>query len=457
MSYKYGFYLRHKIAKLLVSGAFVGFCAMGVTAQADVAFEETFDSGLGAFSESGRVYTGSYGVRLRGGTSGTQVTSPSIDASEFTGMSISFDRSTSGLDWGERAIAAISVNGGSFVTFESTRSASGRFSLDLPATVDNASSIVLRFSIDANSFYETYEIDNIVIEGNRGTPCEPGEPGCSVCPDPENPECDVSDVPIVPIATLMDRAAVDGSCSVSIERPFGTDSTFYVPSDPSDPNAQFNVLVWGNGTGGGSTTYQRLLESVASHCIAVAAANTSSSGSGVDMDNALQALRSRHSNVLLPNHRVCTAGHSQGGGGSFNAANRSGVAAECVIPVQPDTRFTVRIQDSLDPHVEVITLWGSSDTLAPASGNRSNVEANSTILTQVETQGESHFAPTSGRGGVIGTLFRMANIAQLSTDSSLSVQNRRAFLGPNTASRISESSREISDFRTNAAAEAVDP
>ncbi len=252
-------------------------------------------------------------------------------------------------------------------------------------------------------------------------------------------------------AGLYELASGDGRCTV--DRVSGVGSTFYIPRDRSNPNARFNVLVWGNGTGGTSTTYSTLLTSVASHCIAVAAANTANSGTGADMEDAYNSLRARYGNIL--GNRVCTAGHSQGGGGSFNAANRIG--ANCVISVQADTRFTTSIYRPLASHVEVIALWSSRDTLAPASGNRGNVQNASTILTQVETSGEGHFAPTLGRGGNIGTVFRMANIAQLSNDPSIAQEFRRAFWGPTTSYTVTTSHRDISDVRRNAAAMATSP
>ncbi len=253
-------------------------------------------------------------------------------------------------------------------------------------------------------------------------------------------------------ADLLDRAGDDGNCRVSTVRPIGTDSTFYVPSGGS---GQYNILVWGNGTGGTSTTYSTLLASVASHCILVAAANTANAGTGEEMEDALDQARSRYGNIIRANAKVCTAGHSQGGGGSFNAANL--VDADCVIPVQPDTRFTTRIEDDLARNVEVITLWSEDDTLAPASGNRRNVQGASTILVQVETAGEDHFEPTSGRAGVIGSMFRMANIAQLSDNSALAAEFRGAFFGAETDDTVTESNRGISDVRRNSAAVNTNP
>jgi hypothetical protein len=198
-----------------------------------------------------------------------------------------------------------------------------------------------------------------------------------------------------------------------------------------------------------------MLESVASHCIIVAAANTDKSGTGREMEAALNEAKSRYTNIIAADARVCTSGHSQGGGGTFNAANR--IDADCAIPVQPDTRFTIQIYDDLARDVEVITIWGSDDTLAPASGNRRNVEGASTILTQVETDGEGHFVPTSGTGGTVGTIFRMANIAQLSTDAGISKEFRGAFFGPATSSTVTDSNRNISDVRRNSGAVSTNP
>ena len=253
---------------------------------------------------------------------------------------------------------------------------------------------------------------------------------------------------------LFDQAEGNGRCSV--RRVSGVGSTFYVPSDPSNRNARFNILGWGNGTGGTSITYSSVLESIASHCILVAAANTANSGSGREVQSAVNDARSRYSNILVSNPKVCTSGHSQGGGGSFNAANRSN--AQCVIAVQPDTVYTTRIDRPVASNVEVIALWSSLDVLAPASPfNASNAERNSSILTQVETSGEDHFTITLGRGGDIGTLFRMAAKAQLSTDSAEATKFRGAFWGPTTSSTVTTSAREISDVERDRGATNTNP
>lgn len=254
-------------------------------------------------------------------------------------------------------------------------------------------------------------------------------------------------------ASLFDEAEDDGRCSV--RRVSGVSSTFYVPSDPGNSNARFNILGWGNGTGGTSTTYSTVLESIASHCILVAAANTANSGTGREVRDAVEDARSRYSNILVSNATVCTSGHSQGGGGSFNAANR--LSADCVIAVQADTQFTTQIDDPVASNVEVIALWSENDTLAPAgsewtTSNTRNVERNTSILTEVETEGEDHFTITVGRGGNIGTMFRMASIAQLSNDAEEATKFRKAFWGAQTDSTVTTSAREISEVERDSGA-----
>ncbi|GAB1259472.1 YncE family protein [Aurantivibrio plasticivorans] len=146
-------------ATLVASGGLISCTAFAQT----TVYEESFDNGTGQYTTSGRVYSGSYGVRLRGGSS-SSITSPSISTQGFEDLSISFDRGTSGLDSGEAGIAEVAINGGSFQPIESTQSSAQRVTFELPQSADN-SSLQLRFRLSASSFFETYEIDNIVLEG----------------------------------------------------------------------------------------------------------------------------------------------------------------------------------------------------------------------------------------------------------------------------------------------------
>ncbi len=192
-----------------------------------------------------------------------------------------------------------------------------------------------------------------------------------------------------------------GSSSCSVTRETGSGAVFYVPRGG---DGIYNILGWGNGTGGSSTTYRGLLEAAAARCVLVAAATTANSGSGAEVQSAVTQALSRYRSIVGSSPKVCTSGHSQGGGGSFNAANRLG--AQCVIAVQPDTVFTTSISRPVSSSTDVVCIFSTGDTLAPAlPSNGANCRRNSTRYTQESTSG-THFAPTSGDGGAPGRVMR---------------------------------------------------
>jgi hypothetical protein len=188
----------------------------------------------------------------------------------------------------------------------------------------------------------------------------------------------------------------------SVTRTATTGTVYYVPSGGT---GRYNLLGWGNGTGGSSNTYTGLLTAAAERCVLVAAATTSSSGSGAAVATSVNAAKTRYASILRSPLKVCTSGHSQGGGGSFNAANR--LAANCVIAVQPDTVYTTRI-DRTVTNADVVCIFSTGDTLAPASPyNSRNCRANSPVGRYFEEiVSGTHFAPTSGTGGAVGAMMR---------------------------------------------------
>ncbi|GAB1268495.1 hypothetical protein NBRC116493_17480 [Aurantivibrio infirmus] len=204
-------------------------------------------------------------------------------------------------------------------------------------------------------------------------------------------------------ATAMARpGGGGGSCSVTEVSPFGSSTTFFVPSGGSGTYA---ILGWGNGTGGTVGSYDGMLEAAAEQCVLVAAAETSSSGNGRDVRDAINEAKSRYASIVGSNPIVCTSGHSQGGGGSFNAANL--VDADCVIAVQPDTVFTTRIDRPVSRSTDVVCIFTSGDTLAPAfPSNGANCRRNSPGTYIQESGSGTHFAPNSGTGGDPGRFQR---------------------------------------------------
>jgi hypothetical protein len=205
---------------------------------------------------------------------------------------------------------------------------------------------------------------------------------------------------------LMSAGAVaqtlPASCGVSVQS--ATGMRFYVPTGLN--GARVNLVGWGNGTGGGATTYSSLLNAAAARCVLVAAATTSSAGDGTAVRNAVNAARTRFANILRTDLRIAISGHSQGGGGAFNAANLLGPAVKFIIAVQPDTVFTTRIQRAVAADVNVTCIFSTGDTLAPASpSNGRNCDAASTIYRQITTSG-THFSPLSTGGGAPGAAMR---------------------------------------------------
>ncbi len=194
-----------------------------------------------------------------------------------------------------------------------------------------------------------------------------------------------------------DPPPTGGSCD-SVRQESGSRATFFVPGG----TGPFPVLGWGNGTGGSVRTYEGLLEAAAEKCVIVAAATTSSSGSGTAVASAVRQAISRYNT----NSVACTSGHSQGGGGSFNAARDLGSSTDCVIAVQPDTRFTTRIEGPVSRNTNVVCIFSSGDTLAPRSGNERNCRNNSPGTYVTENTSGSHFTPTSGTGGSVGRVMR---------------------------------------------------
>ncbi|MFP3899631.1 MAG: alpha/beta hydrolase family esterase [Acidimicrobiia bacterium] len=135
---------------------------------AEAAFEENFEGGLGQFSATGNVYTGSYGVRMRGGFNDGEILSPLISTEGLTDITLTFDRNTDGtLDFGEWGYAEVSFDGGAtFTVIERTRDATrSRVTFALGAEAANQPDLVLRFRIAATSFYEEYEVDDVLVEG----------------------------------------------------------------------------------------------------------------------------------------------------------------------------------------------------------------------------------------------------------------------------------------------------
>jgi len=182
-------------------------------AQADVIYAEEFANGLGRFTASGSVYTGSYGARMRGGSAPGSITTNAIDTTGFESLTLSATRTASGLDFGEAGRVSVSADGGAFTVLESQRSPSGRATFQLP----NASSVRLRFAITASSLLETYEVDGVSLEGTRTGGCEPN------CPPPPPTGTDPGTGPwtLIPSANVATECRLDPALLQQANRTLG--------------------------------------------------------------------------------------------------------------------------------------------------------------------------------------------------------------------------------------------
>lgn len=162
-------------------GAALTACAFG--AHAAVLLDQQFSGGLGSFSATGSVSLVTEGARLRGGSSPGRLNSPTISTIGYSGLVLSVNRATSGLDAGETAVLTAIVNGQTR-TLESTRSASGATTYNLG---DGVTSVSLQFAINASSLLETYTVTSVKLEGTAsGGGCEPNcNPGTAttIVPD----------------------------------------------------------------------------------------------------------------------------------------------------------------------------------------------------------------------------------------------------------------------------------
>lgn len=270
-------------------------------------YQENFSAGLGGFTASGSVTTGSYGVRLRGGSSGgSEITSSAISTSGFSNITLSFDRTTSGLDLGETAIAAYSTNGATFTTVESVRSAAGRVTFNLGAGAANQASVILRFRVNASSVFETLTVANIVLAGDGGNP----DPGGGVLPPVSSIETDG------PFATTIDTSAGSARSGWVVR-----------PTNLGQNGLKHPIFVWGPGAGATPSSYEFHLRRIASHGFVVYSQVSTSGGS--EIRAAIDWLVSENNRAASPYYqrlaldRIAAGGHSRGSIGTFAIASDS--------------------------------------------------------------------------------------------------------------------------------------
>lgn len=130
------------------------------------------------------------------------------------------------------------------------------------------------------------------------------------------------------------------------------------------------VLLWGNGTWASPEKYDFLLRHLASWGMAVAATRDNAVARGETMLDTLALLQNEGVPAEIDFDRVATAGHSQGAGGSVNAAIASG-HVDTVIAIDLPARNHCNpgdcdnIPSGLPRGVSVLFLSGERDPLSP--------------------------------------------------------------------------------------------
>ncbi|QFG23030.1 hypothetical protein [Actinomadura sp. WMMB 499] len=293
-----------RLGAVAIGIAVVG-AAGAVTTPASAAqvYAEDFSGGLGTFTATGSVSASGGAAQLRASLfSDPSMTSASIDLTGQSDVTVSYTRTTSGLDAGESFTAAYSVDGGSFTTLESARDASGAASFDLPSSVDGRD-LRLRFSLDASSFLETLTVDDVVVESGEGDT----EPPTGTLP----PVDDVTEPG--PYAVTIDESAGPGN-----------DGWLVYPTNAGQDGVDHPILVWGPGAGSDPADYEDMLRQWASHGFVVYSEVSSSSGDY--MVDALDWLEDENASRFSPLYqnlatsKVAFGGHSRGSIGTFDVA-----------------------------------------------------------------------------------------------------------------------------------------
>jgi hypothetical protein len=287
-------------------GLLAGGLVLAASAHAQTAiFSETFSAGLGKFSSAGSVSTSSGNARLAGcyGCTDGAITSQAISTVGFTGLRLSFDRRTYGMDSGEAGIAEYSTNGSAYTAVESVRSASGMVTFNLPAAAENQSALRLRFRINASLSSETYAVDNVLLEGTSG----PSTPGGTLPP--------------------VTSVETDGPFATTIVQSTGPARSGWIgrPTTLGENGLKHPIFIWGPGAGAGPSNYEWLLRRLASHGFVVYSEVSTNTGS--EMKAAIDWIIAENSRSTSPYYqklditKIAAGGHSRGSISTFGVAS----------------------------------------------------------------------------------------------------------------------------------------
>lgn len=372
-----------------------GSAASGQT----VLFEERFDGGLGQFTGNGRVYTGTYGVRMRGGAGQASVVSDPISTVGFNNIVLTFERQTAGLDQGETGVAAFSTDGSNYTVVEVSSSTLETVSISLGAAASDQGQLFVAFALNASSFFERYEVDDVVVTG-IGTAPDP-DPDPDPVPDPGNPFQRGPDPTVAVLESDL------GPFDVGSYRPpstpgFGAGTIWYPANTTEGPFAAIAVCP---GYLGGEDTIDWVGPRLASNGFVVITISTNSAFDfpSSRADQLVAALATVVSESLdnspiaglVDPNRTGVMGHSMGGGGSLIAA-RDNPGIDAVIPLAPWNNSTTNFSGV---QAAGLIVACESDSVAPV-GSHALPFYNSLNPEKafMEFNNEDHFCVVTGNG-----------------------------------------------------------
>jgi dienelactone hydrolase len=238
-----------RLAHAALAAALLAGAAQTASAQT-VLFQESFNSGLGSFTNAGSVTTSSAGARLAGSFGGTDgsITSGAISTVGFTGITLTWTRSTTGLDSGEAGIAEFSTNGSTYTAIESAQTLSGSRTVALPSSAAGINGLRLRFRINASLSSEYYTVDEIRLTGTTGGgDPDPSDNPLQRGPDPTVTSLQAANGPYAVASVTVSSTAANGYGGGTIYYPTSTsDGPFAVVSvAPGYVSPQSSIQQWG--------------------------------------------------------------------------------------------------------------------------------------------------------------------------------------------------------------------
>ncbi|MFI6323001.1 alpha/beta hydrolase [Nonomuraea sp. NPDC050556] len=212
--------------------------------------------------------------------------------------------------------------------------------------------------------------------------------------------------------TIEAHFAVPGPWAVATGTSGG--HRLYHPADLGAGGLRHPIVTWGNGTAATPDNYPGLLNRLASWGFAVVASTDTTTGTGTEMLAALQHLVGLDADPSSPFHgkldvtKVAAVGHSQGAGGSVNAANLSGGLVTTVVPIALPAPIWVSPGDAFSVAAlpcPVFFMSGTSDwIISPSSAVTGYYNQAAHGAAKAMLKGAGHNDIQNTGGGFLGYL-----------------------------------------------------